>query len=108
MVLGISAAKSLVEDWKRHKGDWSLNHMKTKTLKNGIFVETDWKSVVVGDVIMLGKNEQIPADIVILSTSNPDSECYIETKNLDGESNLKTRFGQKSLKNINPNMDFYK
>lgn len=50
-----------------------------------------WKSVQVGDFVRLYNEEQIPADIVVLSTSESDGACYIETKNLDGETNLKVR-----------------
>ena len=32
-----------------------------------------------------------PADLVILSSSNPEGMCYIETMNLDGETNLKIK-----------------
>lgn len=52
---------------------------------------TLWKKLEVGDVVLLRDNEQVPADIVILSTSDPDGLCYLETKNLDGETNLKPR-----------------
>ncbi len=45
----------------------------------------------VGDFIHLSCNEMIPADILILRTSDPNGLCYIETMNLDGESNLKQR-----------------
>ena len=32
-----------------------------------------------------------PADMVLLSSSNPEGVCYIETMNLDGETNLKLK-----------------
>ncbi|KAK2875582.1 hypothetical protein FQN49_001587 [Arthroderma sp. PD_2] len=50
-----------------------------------------WKNVEVGDFIRIYNGEQIPADVVVLSTSDPDGGCYVETKNLDGETNLKVR-----------------
>lgn len=55
------------------------------------FKKDFWKSVQVGDFVRLYNEEQIPADIVVLSTSDPDGGCYVETKNLDGETNLKVR-----------------
>lgn len=50
-----------------------------------------WKNVQVGDFIRLYNGDPIPADIVVLSTSDLDGACYVETKNLDGETNLKVR-----------------
>lgn len=50
-----------------------------------------WKSVRVGDFVRLYNEEEVPADIVVLSTSDVDGACYVETKNLDGETNLKVR-----------------
>ncbi|KAF7369277.1 P-type phospholipid transporter [Mycena venus] len=44
-----------------------------------------------GDLVLLRDNEQVPADIIVLATSDPDGNCYLETKNLDGETNLKLR-----------------
>ncbi|KIY47695.1 phospholipid-translocating P-type ATPase [Fistulina hepatica ATCC 64428] len=52
---------------------------------------TLWKKLEVGDIVLLRDNDQVPADIVVLSTSDPDGMCYLETKNLDGETNLKPR-----------------
>lgn len=45
-----------------------------------------WKGIHVGDIVMLQNNQSVPADIVVLSTSEIDGLCYIETKNLDGET----------------------
>ncbi|RDW80067.1 hypothetical protein BP6252_04705 [Coleophoma cylindrospora] len=55
------------------------------------FHQDCWKNVQVGDFVRIYNNDQIPADIVVLSTSDPDGACYVETKNLDGETNLKVR-----------------
>ncbi|KAI7856242.1 hypothetical protein BDC45DRAFT_63075 [Circinella umbellata] len=55
--------------------------------------EVRWQDVMVGDYIMLRNNDDVPADMVILSTSETDNLCYIETQNLDGETNLKARQG---------------
>ena len=55
------------------------------------FQKKYWKSVQVGDFVRIYNEDQIPADVVILSTSDPDGACYVETKNLDGETNLKVR-----------------
>lgn len=55
------------------------------------FKKDFWKNVQVGDFVRLYNEEQVPADIVVLATSDPDGACYVETKNLDGETNLKVR-----------------
>lgn len=55
------------------------------------FHKDAWKSLVVGDFVRIYNDDEIPADIIILATSDPDGACYVETKNLDGETNLKVR-----------------
>ncbi|KAI9269071.1 hypothetical protein BDA99DRAFT_557833 [Phascolomyces articulosus] len=55
--------------------------------------EVRWQDIMVGDYVMLRNNDDVPADMVILSTSETDNLCYIETQNLDGETNLKARQG---------------
>lgn len=62
-----------------------------QTPGKGRFKKDYWKSVQVGDFVRIYNEDQIPADVVILSTSDPDGACYVETKNLDGETNLKVR-----------------
>lgn len=55
------------------------------------YVDRCWKDVTVGDFIRLSCNEVIPADMVLLFSTDPDGICHIETSSLDGESNLKQR-----------------
>ena len=64
------------------------------------FHQDYWKNVQVGDFVRIYNDDQIPADIVILSTSDPDGACYVETKNLDGETNLKVRHALRSGRSI--------
>ncbi|KAG9014558.1 hypothetical protein FRB93_013683 [Tulasnella sp. JGI-2019a] len=61
---------------------------------------TLWKKLDVGDIVLLRDNDQIPADIIVLSTSDADGICYVETKNLDGETNLKVRHSLKATSSI--------
>lgn len=50
-----------------------------------------WQDVRVGDLVHLSNNETVPADILLLRSSNPHGVCYIDTCDLDGETNLKLR-----------------
>ena len=58
--------------------------------------------------MLLRENEQVPADVVVLSTSDPDGICYLETKNLDGESNLKPRKALHATSSITSEEDVEK
>ncbi|KAF9076326.1 phospholipid-translocating ATPase [Rhodocollybia butyracea] len=50
-----------------------------------------WEDVRVGDVVKILDNESFPADILICATSEDENVAFVETKNLDGETNLKSR-----------------
>jgi phospholipid-translocating ATPase len=62
--------------------------------------QVQWQDVQSGDYVMIRNDEDVPADIVILSTSEKDNLCYVETQNLDGETNLKVRQGLRATSEL--------
>jgi phospholipid-translocating ATPase len=78
----------------------SLINPNFKASGKARFHQDYWKNVKVGDFVRIYNDDQIPADVVILSTSDPDGACYVETKNLDGETNLKVRHALRSGRKI--------
>ncbi|XP_019938453.1 probable phospholipid-transporting ATPase IA isoform X5 [Paralichthys olivaceus] len=92
-ILVVAAVKEIIEDLKRHNADNVVNKKECQVLRNGAWEIVHWEKVDVGDVFKINGCDFVPADAVILSSSEPQGMCYIETSNLDGETNLKIRQG---------------
>lgn len=61
---------------------------------------TMWEDLRVGDYVKILDNESVPADILVCSTSEDENVAFVETKNLDGETNLKSRNAVPSLTHL--------
>ena len=64
------------EDFKRHLADRSVNDKKVEVLRRKI-IQVRSQDVRVGDIVKIGKDEVFPADLVLVSTSNPDGKCFV-------------------------------
>lgn len=119
-VLVISAVKDAFEDYQRHTLDKKFNTQITYTLAGyhnvnydtdppvkkalnldksfssldqieGKFHPSHSEDVRVGDFLLLRNGDKVPSDCVLLASSDETGICYVETKDLDGETNLKPR-----------------
>jgi phospholipid-transporting ATPase len=80
--------------------DREANFTKVKVVKDGEIKEIHSKDINVGDIVRVEKEERFPADLIILSSSEPAGIAYLETSNVDGESNLKVRFSNRNTAHL--------
>ncbi|CAG5123585.1 unnamed protein product, partial [Candidula unifasciata] len=100
LILMVSAIKEIVEDIKRHRADGMVNNIEISVHRHGRWQEVKWQDVAVGDIVKVVDGAHFPADLILLSSSEPQAMCYIETSNLDGETNLKLRQGSSVTASI--------
>ncbi|OIT29881.1 PREDICTED: putative phospholipid-transporting ATPase 9 [Nicotiana attenuata] len=92
IVIGATMVKEGIEDWRRKQQDIEVNNRKVKVHQgDGVFDLSEWKNLRVGDIVKVEKDQFFPADLLLLSSCYDDAVCYVETMNLDGETNLKLK-----------------
>lgn len=109
--VSISMAKEGYEDVRRNRLDKEENERTTLVLNrssttaerksstnsshfsttSAAWTSTKWQALNVGDVLLLQRDEAVPADIVLLHCPGTEGAAHIETKSLDGETNLKSK-----------------
>lgn len=91
--------KDAFEDYKRYQRDQqeNLTECQVYSFSERKFISSTWQDIRVGDIVRVEQDMAIPADLILLRTSEQKGSCFVETKNLDGETNLKTKQTNKSI-----------
>lgn len=90
-VLCVTFIREAVDDIRRLLRDREVNQtVYAKLVRNGQ-VRVTSADIKVGDLIYLDKDQRVPADMVLLWTSDRNGSCFIRTDQLDGETDWKLR-----------------
>ncbi|CAL5198513.1 unnamed protein product [Lathyrus oleraceus] len=101
VVVAATMAKEFIEDFQRKKQDIEMNNRKVKVHGGGgVFDYSKWRDLRVGDIVKVEKDEYFPADLILLASNYDDSICYVDTMNLDGETNLKLKQALEGTSNL--------
>ncbi|XP_050456062.1 phospholipid-transporting ATPase IF-like isoform X4 [Cataglyphis hispanica] len=88
-VILVTACKQGYEDYLRYKTDQRDNQRSVNVIRNKCTQDIYCEQIVVGDLVKVSRDEDVPCDIILLYSETPGC-CYVTTSNLDGETNLKT------------------
>ncbi|GAA5858648.1 hypothetical protein JCM8547_001405 [Rhodosporidiobolus lusitaniae] len=109
-VLAVTIGKEAFDDYKRYLRDRSANSSlysllvpppsstpnshhssSSSSTSSATLRPTPSAKLRVGDLVHLDKNDRVPADILLLRTSDPSGTCFVRTDQLDGETDWKLR-----------------
>merc|ERR1712155_137351 len=84
IIMLVTSVKDLFEDRKRYLSDKKVNNSSCRVYnyRQDKWERKCWKEVRAGDVVHLSNDEMIPADMLLLHTSDTNGYCYIDTLNL--------------------------
>ncbi|CAG8497306.1 89_t:CDS:10 [Rhizophagus irregularis] len=90
-VILVTMGKEAYDDWKRYKRDQENNSQKYQIMTTKGIKLVPSSKIRVGDLIIINKDQRIPADLILLRTTESSGACFIRTDQLDGETDWKLR-----------------
>ncbi|KAI8331646.1 phospholipid-translocating P-type ATPase [Blakeslea trispora] len=104
-VLLITISKEAFDDYQRYKRDKEANSQLYQCLTPNGFQHIPSSKIRVGDMIHITKDQRIPADMVLLRTTEESGASFIRTDQLDGETDWKLRLAIPSLQRLSSDQD---
>jgi len=99
-VIAVTMLREAYDDFKRYRRDKELNSQLYKILTYDGIKMVPSSKLKVSDIIIIEKNQRVPADIVLLKTSEKSGTCFIRTDQLDGETDWKLRVAVSTTQNL--------
>uniref|UniRef100_A0A8C9VVN1 Phospholipid-transporting ATPase n=1 Tax=Scleropages formosus TaxID=113540 RepID=A0A8C9VVN1_SCLFO len=90
-VLIITIVREAVEEVRCFLRDKEVNSQIYSKLSPRGTVKVKSSGIQVGDLIIVEKNQRVPADMIFLRTSERNGSCFLRTDQLDGETDWKLR-----------------
>ncbi|KRT85253.1 hydrolase [Oryctes borbonicus] len=108
-VLFVTICREAIDDLRRHKRDQEVNSQKCKRL---IPTDANYEIVAasklkVGDLIIVDKDERVPADLILLRTSDRSGSVFVRTDQLDGETDWKLRLAVPTTQKLAHDKDLF-
>ncbi|AFZ79835.1 uncharacterized protein BEWA_026840 [Theileria equi strain WA] len=91
LVLTVSILKEASDDYKRFLRDREANSQKYEILSKDGLIEVNAENIQLGSIIKLRKDQRVPADLILLRTSEANGSSFIRTDQLDGETDWKLK-----------------
>ncbi|EDO08321.1 phospholipid-translocating P-type ATPase flippase family protein [Babesia bovis T2Bo] len=88
-VIVVCLLRELASDLARWRHDEKENGRLVHVFRGGKLVKMKQRDIRVGDIVKVYAYEYFPSDLVLLNCCDKHGVCNIETKNADGESNVK-------------------
>ncbi|KAG3263394.1 putative ATPase phospholipid transporting 9A (putative) [Ictidomys tridecemlineatus] len=90
-VLAVTVIREAVEEIRCYVRDKEVNSQVYSRLTARGTMKVKSSSIQVGDLIIVEKNQRVPADMIFLRTSEKNGSCFLRTDQLDGETDWKLR-----------------
>uniref|UniRef100_A0A7M4E9X2 Phospholipid-transporting ATPase n=1 Tax=Crocodylus porosus TaxID=8502 RepID=A0A7M4E9X2_CROPO len=90
-VLAVTIIREAVEEIRCYMRDKEVNSQIYSKLTARGTVKVKSSNIQVGDLVIVEKNQRVPADMIFLRTSEKNGSCFLRTDQLDGETDWKLR-----------------
>jgi phospholipid-translocating ATPase len=100
-VLVLSIGKEAIDDIKRSLQDRRANsQVFQRLLPSGEVVDIEAADICVGHLVVVSTNHRVPADLVLLKTTDKSGASFIRTDQLDGETDWKLKRPMSHTQNM--------